>query len=119
MSFYDNVYNGTIYLENGELNIEFKGNNGFPDGLKYTISNEFCCVYFMGMTKKTSIEKIEKGSIPLVLFDFIDGFGGVVTTENYNSKKDCTYITRDISDKTVTLEVYENKESYGYSFIVK
>ena len=118
LTYRQNIYNLRISYSSGEVTIVFIDDTSALNGVSYTINSENCRVTYTELTYDIPVEKLSSDFFPLVIFNFVSEFLGVVPTEYYNTQILCSYITRSVSDNTVTLEVYKNENNIAHSLII-
>ncbi len=110
-----NVYNIKLSYCSGILTITFIDTDSSLYGITYKVSSQVCQVSYGDISHDTPVENLPNTFFPRVIYKFISDFGGIIPTENYNSQRNCSYISRNVFNTPVTLEVYENENNTSYS----
>lgn len=115
LTYRQNVYNINLSYSSGFLTISFTDEDTALCGVTYKVNSQVCRVTYGDISHDTPVENLPNTFLPLVIHKFISDFGGVISTENYNTQRECSYVSRNVFNTPVTLEVYENEENKAYS----
>ena len=115
LTYRQNDYNIKLSYSSGLLTISFTDKDSVLCGITYKVNSQVCRVTYGDISHDTPVEKLPDSFFPMVVYKFISDFGGVIPTENYNSQRNCSYISRNVFNTPVTLEVYENEKNKSYS----
>ena len=115
LTYRQNVYDVKLSYSSDFLTISFTDKDTALCGVTYKINSQVCRVTYGDISHDTPVENLPNTFFPRVIYKFISDFGGVIPTENYNTQRECSYVSRNVFNTPVTLEVYENKENKFYS----
>lgn len=118
LTYIQDIYNIKLLYDSGKLTITLCDTDSTLDEMIYTINSDICQISYKGITHDVSVVNLPETSLPLVIYKFISDFGGVVPTESYDSQNLCYYISRNILDSQVNLEVFENDEKVVYALYI-
>ncbi len=118
LTYKQNIYDIELQFTRSVLNMSFCNNNTAYDGITYKVTPENCQVSFSGLVHSFDKDVLPESFLPVLIWQFFIENGNSIITENYDSQKECYYLTRTINNCFVKFEVYENEGNISYTLII-
>lgn len=115
ITYDQNVYNTRISYVSGVLYLNIISGAETLNGLGFEIDGENCRIIYSDMVRDMATESFSNNFFPLVIYNFISDFNGVILSEGYDDEKLCYYVSRQVFSSFVTFEIFENNQNKAYS----
>lgn len=118
LSYSHNIYNVELQFTRSVLNMRFGKNNTAYDGLSYKVTPDGCEVNYSGLYHSFDNNVLPEDYLPVLVRQFFCECNGSLVTENYDSQKECCYLTRVVNNSFVRFEAYEHEGNFAYTLII-
>lgn len=115
ITYNQNVYNTRISYASGVLHLDIVSGAETLNGLGFELDGDNCRIIYSDIVRDMATEDFSNNFFPLVIYNFISDFNGVIFSEGYDEDKLCYYVSRQVFSNFVTFEIFENNQNRAYS----
>lgn len=115
LTYRQNVYNVKLSYGSEFLTVSFTDDATCLHGVTYTVNSAVCKISYGDISHTVPVGSFPEAFLPVVIYEFVSEFGGIVSTEKFNPRQNCSYVSRNIRNCSVTFEIYRNGENISYS----